>query len=108
MKISRDHYNELLDKKTFVSNLDGVFADPDVKKRTSIFEIEYDVFATKYGIHEYIVITFNGGGKNVRNCEGNSLTAVFREIGKLLNGGYYDELGSYEKLKEIEEEIEVE
>lgn len=48
---------------------------------------------------EYIVVHFVGGAISVRNVTYNSLPANIVELGKLLNGGYYDEVEGYIKLK---------
>jgi hypothetical protein len=49
---------------------------------------------------EFAVVTFVGGGKSVRVISGNSNNTNFREIGKLIDGGYYDELAFYQRVKE--------
>lgn len=48
---------------------------------------------------EYIVVHFVGGAISVRNVTYNSLPANIVELGKLLNGGYYDEVEDYIKLR---------
>lgn len=48
---------------------------------------------------EYIVVHFVGGAISVRNVTYNSLPANIVELGKLLKGGWYDEVESYIKLK---------
>lgn len=48
---------------------------------------------------EYIVVHFVGGAISVRNVTYNSLPANIAELGKLLNGGYYDEVEGYIELK---------
>lgn len=48
---------------------------------------------------EYIVVRFVGGAISVRKATYNSLTANIVELGKLLNGGYYDEVEDYKELK---------
>lgn len=48
---------------------------------------------------EYIVVHFVGGAISVRNATYNSLPANIVELGKLLNGGYYDEVEDYIKLR---------
>jgi hypothetical protein len=46
------------------------------------------------------VVKFIGGGKCVRFVSGNSNTANFRVIGEMLDGGYYDEIPTYNGLKD--------
>ena len=109
MKISKDRYQELCDKREFVSGLNLAFQYDETKRYTSIAEIYYDFFATESGsIKEYAVVRYFGGAIAVRNCAANSLSAIFRAIGTMLDGGYYDEVDTYKKLKEIEVPIRVE
>ena len=90
-------------KKAFIKNVSKAFeATPRVSTVTSI---DYEVYekkineATTY-FAEYIIVNFSGGGKSVRLVNGNSCTANFREIGKLLDGGYYEENRQYETLED--------
>ena len=109
MLVEKERYDELKGKKNFVYELSLAFQDPDVQRRTTVDFIYYDVFAVEGGyLKEYVVVVFKGGAKSVRNCAGNSLTAIFRAIGQLIDGGYYDEVETYERLKEKEECIRVE
>ena len=79
-------------KKAFVTGISKAFE----AHKTGIEFIEYEVYQKVVDdctyFKEYVVVTFNGGGKSVRNVGGNSHTANFREIGKLIDGGYYDEV----------------
>lgn len=62
--------------------------------------ISYDVFcniAQKY-CKEYLVITYRGGARTVRNCGGNSCAAILTEIARYLNDGYYEEVEFYDAL----------
>ena len=92
-------------KVRFVNDLNKVV--PTYK--TGIEKIEYRVFRCDFCkdknggqsyYQEYLVVTYDGGAIGVRNCNGNSFTAVFEELTKMLDGGYYDEvqdLHDYEK-----------
>ncbi len=51
---------------------------------------------------EYIVVHFVGGAISVRNATFNSLPANIVELGKLLKGGYYDEVEDYIKIRKID------
>ena len=90
-------------KKAFVKNVSKAF---EVTPRvSSVTSVDYEVYekkineATTY-FAEYIIVNFSGGGKSVRLVNGNSCTANFREIGKLLDGGYYEENRQYETLED--------
>lgn len=59
-----------------------------------------EVYLDLVGSQEFIVVKFKGGALSVRNASANSLVANLREVSKLLNGGYYNEVPYYTKLKE--------
>lgn len=104
--ISKARMAELRDKMDFVQWLSRSFRE--FQQYTTIEGIEYVVFGYNGYIEEYAVVTFVGGGIAVRNCRGNSLTAIYRSIGQLLDGGYYDEVESYRYRLEHSEDYEVE
>jgi hypothetical protein len=90
-------------KKAFIKNVSKAFeATPRISSVTSIdyevYKKEIDKDITYFA--EYIIVSFFGGGKSVRQVNGNSCTANFREIGKLLDGGYYEENRQYETLED--------
>jgi hypothetical protein len=89
-------------KKAFVSAVSKAFEAYSAK--TGVESVAYEVYRKTddnrdYFI-EYLVITFVGGGKSVRSANGNSLNANFSEIGKLIDGGYYEEIRAYNALTE--------
>ena len=70
------------------------------KALPSIRSIELDIFKTEDGkTYEYIVVTFKGGAISVRNATINSMSANLYEISQLVNGGYYNEVETYQNLK---------
>lgn len=90
-------------KKAFIKNVSKAF---EVTPRiSSVTSIDYEVYKKEIDkdityFAEYIIVNFFGGGKSVRLVNGNSCTANFREIGKLLDGGYYEENRQYESLED--------
>lgn len=79
----------LLNKVNFIKDLSKVITT----YKSGIEKLEYQVFKHKNGYHqEYLVVTYDGGAIGVRNCNGNSITAIFEEVSKLLDGGYYSEV----------------
>lgn len=63
---------------------------------SGISEVAYEIYdMEEHGYQEYLVVTYFGGGIAVRNCNINSHSAILRELGKLLDGGYYDEVKGY-------------
>lgn len=87
-------------KKAFIDNISRAFE----LSNTTVNKVEYVVLTNysdlfKMDVYcEFIVVTFVGGAKSVRSISGNSDSANFREIGKLIDGGYYDEVNYYESL----------
>ena len=63
----------------------------------NIESVEYHVFQhTGHNwTQEYLVVNYVGGAKSYRNCNGNSFSAVFDELSKLLDSGYYVEERNY-------------
>lgn len=98
--------NELKLKKEFVDALNVAF---QVRPRThSVEKVELEIYSkqitNEYVIdhtyyQEFLVVTFVGGAKSVRNANANSNTANFREIGKLIDGGYYAEVDFYNAME---------
>lgn len=91
------------EKKDFIENLNKAFQT--FPKGLTVASVKYEVYRkdtkdTTY-FTEYIVVTFFGGAISVRTVNGNSNSANFRTIGSMLDGGYYDEVQDYEKLKDI-------
>ena len=60
----------------------------------NIESIEYVVFkhSVRTWTQEYLVINYNGGSKTVRNCNGNSISAILKELVNYLDSGYYEEV----------------
>jgi len=87
-----------LEKINFVKEL----SDTIVKVQHNIISIHYDVFVNEddRAEEEYLIIEYNGGAKTARNCFGNSCSAIFVEISKYLNSGYYSEVDHYNTLLE--------
>lgn len=89
-------------KAAFVRDVSKAFEARSHK--TGVERVEYEVYSKVFSgdteentcFAEYLVVTFVGGGKSVRSANGNSNIANFREIGKLIEGGYYDEVRDYE------------
>lgn len=55
----------------------------------------------KYYLVEYLIVKYRGGEWAARCADMNSNSANFEEIGKMLDGGYYDEV---EEVKRLERE----
>ena len=87
---------ELRGKVNFVKDIETA-----VKKvRHDITEIKYEVYERDgQWVQEWIIIGFQGGAIIARNSNANSVSAIFREIGRYLDGGYYEEVEAYEAMK---------
>jgi len=88
-------------KVNFVHGLSKVIA----KVQDNVESLDYIVIRNKkYDCtSEYLVINYKGGARTVRSCTGNSCSAIFIEISKYLNSGYYDEISYLEnKLADTE------
>ena len=66
----------------------------------SIEKVEYEKYhrADKDWTQEYIVVYYTGGAIGVRTVNATSCSAIFQELGKLLCGGYYEEVEDRERF----------
>lgn len=89
---------KILSKKVnFVKALSAVIP----AYQTNVESLHYDVFEdeeTGYD-YEYLVIDYVGGAHSYRNCNGNSVSAIFEEIAGMLDSGYYEEERDYNVVK---------
>lgn len=89
---------KILSKKVdFVKALSAVIS----AYQTNVESLHYDVFEdeeTGYD-YEYLVIDYVGGAHSYRNCNGNSISAIFEEIAGMLDSGYYEEERDYNVVK---------
>ena len=98
-------------KKLFIDSISKVFEIEFLN--SNVKKVEYEVYSQTSQISdtvfyaEFVVVTFTSGAISVRNISGNSNNANFREIGKLIDGGYYDEIEYYKKVKENSTFVEV-
>lgn len=92
------------EKRNFIKNISKAFeAKP---KGSTVQFVDYEVYRRDDAndhvyFREYLVVTFFGGGKSVKNISGNSNTANLRALGTMVDGGYYDELRDYEVVQEL-------
>jgi hypothetical protein len=91
-------------KKLFIDHISKVFEDEYLQ--SNVTKVDYEVYSNYSAVWnetyytEFVVVHFVGGGKSVRTISGNSNNTNFQEIGKLINGGYYDGLEFYQRVKE--------
>ena len=87
--------SESLKKKVqFVKEI----SDTVVKVQSNVSSISYEVYQSKKNpkwITEFLIVLYVGGAMSVRNCTATSCSGIFKEIAKLLDHGYYDELDYY-------------
>lgn len=89
-------------KKAFVDDISTVLGTHS--HRMGIMYVDYEVYRktddNRDYFVEFVVVVYDGGGQAVRCVNGNSNYANYVEIGKLLDGGYYDEIPRYRALTE--------
>jgi hypothetical protein len=99
-------------KKLFVETVSKAFEEPTLY--SNVKKVEYEVYSrynpefdtTYYA--EFIVVTFTSDAKSVRTVTGTSNNGIFVEIGKLINGGYYEELDYYNKVVSCSDKLNLE
>lgn len=88
----------LRNKIAFVSDLNKAVAN----RVGGIESIDYNVIAhkTKGWFNEYLVVRYNGGAIQARNCGGNSNAAILEELGKMVYSSqvYPEDTNAYKKL----------
>jgi hypothetical protein len=99
-------------KKRFTDHISKVFEDEYLM--SNVTKVDYEVYervskmdGESIYYSEFVVVTFVSGAKSVRNVSSSSNNAIFREVGELIDGGYYDEVEYYEKVKESGKLLEV-
>ncbi len=94
------------EKKAFINGVNAAFQVGP--KNHSVESVKYEVYSKQINneyvtnhtyYREFLVVTFAGGAISVRTVTGNSSTANFREVGKLIDGGYYSEVEDYRTLE---------
>lgn len=74
--------------------------DAVTKVQPNVASIRYRVLHHRDGWHEeFLEITYNSDARTLRNCSGNSCSAILREIATYLDHGKYDEVEYFEKLR---------
>ena len=67
-----------------------------VRSFKNIANVSYEIYDE--GNYEFLIVNYVGGAKAVRNCTGNSLSAILREFSRLVDGHYYEELDYYKLI----------
>ena len=95
-------------KLAFIKNLNDVFANHSYSG-IPVIAVKLEFYDTPFGLEEYVVVVYRGGAYAPCRANWNSNSANFRIVSNLINGGYYDEVDAYDKIKSsypcINEEI---
>lgn len=92
-------------KNAFIESLNEAFQTRP--SGSTVESVVYEVFKKDVTFEdrivtyfqEWLVVNFFGGGRSVRSANGNSNIANFRALGSLVEGGYYDEVRTYEDME---------
>ena len=88
----------LLAKKNFVNRVAYAICG---QHRIAYSEIHYEVWQDNEmddNYFEVLRVVYDGGAEAIRTVLGDSESAIFEEIAKLIYGGYYDEVRAYREL----------
>lgn len=88
----------LLEKKNFVDRVAYAICG---QHRIAYSEIHYEVWQDNEiddNYFEVLRVVYDGGAEAIRTVLGDSESAIFEEIARLIYGGYYDEVRSYREL----------
>ena len=90
------------EKKNFIHDVSMAFIKNP--KGHSVDGVVYEVWFTETErgtfFNEWVIVQFAGGAESHRIVTGNSSSANFREVARLIEGGYYEERASYEAQAE--------
>ena len=88
-------------KQKFINDLSEVI----VKNQPNVVKVSYRVYkrVDLDTCCEMLLVEYKGGGLAVRNITGDSMSCIFREIGKYLDEGYYEELDDFGYLETAKE-----
>ena len=107
MMTEKELFKMYQNKKAFIESLNTAFQISP--KKHSVESVKYELYFKQINnefvtnrtyYQEYLVVTFDGGAISARSINGNSDITNFREVGKLIDGGYYDEVELYSSLEE--------
>lgn len=95
----------ILNKIKFVNELSEVIS----KYHEGVMSVQYRVFEEEYfgDREEFLIVNYKGGAKSIRNCTGNSFSAIFDELSKYLDTGYYSELEYFKTIENDPKWIEM-
>ena len=78
------------------------------KPGVGVESVEYHAFKISEDTQqEYVLVNYKGGAIAARNVNGDSLSAIFEEIAKMLDGGCYDEVRDYVSCKDQLDDIDL-
>lgn len=94
--IREEHMEVLKDKSNFVTDTGKAIGT----RCGGIQDVHYIVYQNEETgtLYEFIMIIYHGGAYAVRSVNGDSHSAILREIAKMADGGYYSENDAYRKL----------
>ena len=96
----------LLKKKMFVDRVACAICG---QNRIAVEKLTYEVYETKTGssYEEFIKVVYKGGAIAVRTVFATSEPYIFKEIAKLIEGGYYDEVRWYTELTQSKDYVKI-
>lgn len=99
--VTKEHKYWLARKKLFVDGLSKALA----YDCGQVIDLRYEAYEKEDETEplEFVIVTFRGGAISVRNVHMNSHSAILRDVGQLVDGGYYAEVEYYEKLQSDKE-----
>ena len=96
--MEKQTFLNLLKKKEFVDRVSYAISG---QERISVANVDYQVWVKNdkpdYYV-EVLKITYNGGAYAIRSVFATSQSAIFKEIGDLIEGGYYRENRGYDEM----------
>ena len=96
--ISNAHRDELFRKWDLVFHLEQVYKH----FYNDIVAINYHAYEKNGSVEEFIVLTWDSGGRCFANNNINSLSATARNVARMLDGGVYENIDLYNDIMKEE------
>lgn len=92
--VTPEHLECLIMKKDFIERVSYAVSG----RCGSIMNVAYEAFENETGaIEEILKVTYLGGAIAIRCQNMNSHSAMLRDLGRLADGGYYEEVKFYKE-----------
>lgn len=106
MPIDKEHLECLEEKAAFIHRLEKTVVGASGSAVVALALEAYECPDDGY-FEEFIVITFKGGAISPITVTWNSNSANLRTVGRIIDGGYYEEVERYKRIRDSWRRIDI-